>query len=159
MNYVFNSIVSVQEQEALKNMIFKRAQERAQALVEEVEESYTSSTKVEIMDIARNSFVSNKNPFSIEFPAEKEPVIEEISPKEKAVELSKKNIENIKNNIYQKQTTIQSDIAEKVMTLNMAEARVGLDKKQAFVGALDFLNSQASLSLINKRQKGFEALA
>ena len=159
MSYAFNSIVSSQEQEALKSMIFKRAQERAQAFVDDVEEAYTSSVKTEIMDVARASFVSNKNPFSLTPVNENELINDDIKKEEKTLEESKKNIEALKNNIYEKQNEKQSEIAEKIMTLNMAEARAGLDKKQSFVGALNFLNSQASISLINKSNKGFDALA
>ena len=158
MSYAFNSVVSKQEQDALKNMIFKRAQERAQLLVDEVQSSYTTSTQTEIMDLARNSFVANKNPFSLE-SAKKESVVEDTSDEMEKIELSKKHAEEIKNKIYEKQESIKSDMARNLMNANMDEARNALDKKHSFMGALEFLNSQASISLVKNKGKSFEALA
>ena len=42
---------------------------------------------------------------------------------------------------------------------NMQDAQIGLTKKHTFIGALEFLNSQASVSLIQKRGKNFNAIA
>ena len=50
------------------------------------------------------------------------------------------------------------DIANKEVQLTMNNARAELEKKQHFVGALDFLNSQATISLVKKQGKRFEAL-
>jgi hypothetical protein len=36
----------------------------------------------------------------------------------------------------------------------MREAREGLANKKSFMGALEFLNSQAAVSLLNKRANG-----
>ena len=59
-NYKYDSIVSKTEVEALKDMIFKRARERAEALNKTVQENYTSSVQKDVMDIARESFVASK---------------------------------------------------------------------------------------------------
>ena len=56
MSYNFNSYVNKGEADALKEMIFKRAQERSKA--------YTDDVQSDVMDLARESFVSNGNPFS-----------------------------------------------------------------------------------------------
>ena len=56
MSYKFDSIVNRNEAAALKEMIFKRAQERAQVMSED--------TQSDVMDMARDSFVSKDNPFS-----------------------------------------------------------------------------------------------
>ena len=45
------------------------------------------------------------------------------------------------------------------VTNNMQEARVGLSNKQSFMGALNFLNSQAAISLIKTRADRFEVVA
>ena len=57
-SYNYDSIVSRNEAEALKEMIFKRARERADALDKEVKTSYTSDIQNDVMDLARDSFVS-----------------------------------------------------------------------------------------------------
>ena len=61
-----NSIVSRSETEALKEMIFKRAREREEALNADTQEQYTTSVQRDVMDIARDSFVSTtkNNPFA-----------------------------------------------------------------------------------------------
>jgi hypothetical protein len=41
----------------------------------------------------------------------------------------------------------------------MTDARNEFSQKSTFLGALDFLNSQASISLIKNKGKSFEALA
>ena len=41
----------------------------------------------------------------------------------------------------------------------MQEARAGLSNKKSFMGALNFLNSQAAISLIKTRGNKFEMLA
>ena len=72
-SYKFESIVNRQEADALKEMIFKRARERADSIAKETQDTYTSAVKNDIMDLARDTFVSNKNPFSIEpVPAQPE---------------------------------------------------------------------------------------
>ena len=40
-----------------------------------------------------------------------------------------------------------------------AEARIGLENKKTFMGALDFLNSQAAVSLMRTRSDKFEAIS
>ena len=42
---------------------------------------------------------------------------------------------------------------------NMAEAREALSSKKSFMGALNFLNSQAAVSLIRTRADKFEIMA
>ena len=72
MSYKFDSIVNKQEADALKEMIFRRVRERSNSMNEEVQ--------TEVMDLARDSFVSNNNPFSQ--IVEKTNVQPESSPKE-----------------------------------------------------------------------------
>ena len=47
----YNSIVSASEAEALKEMIFKRARERAEAMTKDVDSTYTTSIKNDIKDL------------------------------------------------------------------------------------------------------------
>ena len=56
-----------------------------------------------------------------------------------------------------------NDASEKIANYQveqaMLDARQDFSKKSSFMGALNFLNSQATISLISKRAKSFEALA
>ena len=63
-NFIRSTIVNNTEVEALKEMIFKRARERAEALDENVKENYTTAIKDDIMEIARDTFIKERNPFS-----------------------------------------------------------------------------------------------
>lgn len=156
MSYKFDSIVTKSEASALKEMIFKRAQERAQVLNE--------NTQEDVMDMARESFVSKDNPFSkivensYAATAEKTTEVEkndapqDTMPKEDigfpvAKELKLQNSKNINN-----------QIAASAVRNNMAEAREALSNKKSFMGALNFLNSQAAISLMRTRADKFEVV-
>ena len=162
MTYQFNSYVNRQEAEALKEMIFKRARERSNAMTDDI--------KTDVMDIARESFVSNNNPFSqiltqtkvsevqnVNKPAEvpANEVIEDISQKAE-IGFPQKNLfaGTTQNRIIKEQIT-----ASQIQN-TMIEARQGLTNKKSFMGALEFLNSQAAVSLLNKRgSKGVDIVA
>ena len=150
-----NSIVDKQEAEALKELIFKRARERAEAMANEVQTSYTSGMQNDVMELARNSFNSTKNPFSIE-----------IKPEEKKEVVSTENIgfpqrkaENTKPQIINKNKISTEEITEATVLSTMNDARNELNKKSSFMGALIFLNSQGSIVLMSGKTKGFEAIA
>ncbi len=161
MSYQFNSIVSKQEADALKEVIFKRARERAEALNNEAHKNYTSSMQTEIMDLARDSFRKTiNNPFVIE---EK---VADTSDSKKAtvvereeIGFEQKNIEEIKSRIqYRNQVAIEK-ISNNAIQENMLEAQADFNKNKGFMGALSFLNSQASIVLVQKRGIKFEATA
>ncbi len=150
-SYNYDSIVSKAETEALKEMIFKRARERAESLNKETQDSYTSNVQNDIMEIAHNSFAASKNPFA--------PKTTEEQTKHS---LTNNNIgfsERKVNEIKEKITVYKKQKENNEVSNNMEEARESLENKKTFVGALNFLNSQASISLVNKRKKGFEAIA
>lgn len=148
-SYKFDSIVNRQEADALKEMIFKRARERAESITKEAQESYTSAVKNDIMDLARDTFVAKKNPFSINTePVESEKHEEEIG-------FSKRRVEEIKSQITYRNRAVSEETVEETM----ADARSEFSSRTSFMGALNFLNSQSSISLVNKRGKSFEALA
>lgn len=156
-NYKFNSIVSNSEQDALKDMIFKRARERAQAITEEVQSDYTNSVKNDIMGLARDSFVASKNPFSQLVEQQEPEVVEErVEPEE--IGFARRQVKEIKAQIGNNNKLNNADIASKEVQLAMASARQDFSKKTSFMGALEFLNSQASISLIKNKGKTFEAL-
>lgn len=162
MTYQFNSYVNRQEAEALKEMIFKRARERSNAMTDDI--------KTDVMDIARESFVSNNNPFSQILTQTK---VSEVQKVNKPAEAS---VNEIKEDIPQKADigfpqknlfagTTQNRIIKEQITASqiqntMIEARQGLTNKKSFMGALEFLNSQAAVSLLNKRgSKGVDIVA
>lgn len=175
MNYQLNSYVNRKEAEALKEMIFRRARERAQSM--------TSDVQADVMNIARDSFVSNNNPFSqlINIPpvetqtkeeTKSEKQVEEKSAKETAfhkfvneIEEKSEN-ENVgfpQKNLFTGATTqnkiIKEQISASQIQNNMIEARQGLTNKKSFMGALEFLNSQAAVSLFRTEKGEFRALA
>ena len=164
MNYQLNSYVNKQEAEALKEMIFKRVRERANAMTDDVH--------ADVMDIARESFVSNNNPFSqilaqTEVKSGKEVVEEKPEVKTSAlhqyVEKIEKEAEQIgfpQKNLFagaENQNRIIKEQAAAAQVQNtMREAREGLSNRKSFMGALEFLNSQAAASLLNKRTNGLD---
>ncbi len=162
-NYNFNSTVSSQEAEALKAMIFKRAQERAQNLVEDAQKSYTENFQTEVMNLARESFVANKNPFSAkEDSVTLKPKTEVESEKTnlpKEIDYANRHISEIKAQIYYRNKDMNDNIANKEVESAMDYARGQNSRRQTFTGALEFLNAQASISLVNKRKNGFDAIA
>ena len=154
MNYKFDSIVNKNEVAALKDMIFKRAQERSQAMSEDAQS--------DIMDLARDSFVSKNNPFSRIAASE--------SSKAETSNSSSKNIENdnsvnnsgigfpVREPKLRQDKIVNDEISSTVINSNMLEARNALSNKQSFMGALNFLNSQAAISLIKTRADRFEMI-
>lgn len=152
-SYKFDSIVNRQEADALKEMIFKRARERAESMTQEAQESYTSAVKNDIMDLARDTFVSKKNPFSINTEKAEEPA------REAEVGFPQRHIEEVKAQIHYRNKVTAEEIVHNEIEETMADARSGFENKTSFMGALNFLNSQASITLVNKRGKQFEALA
>ena len=145
--------VSTTEAEALKEMIFKRARERAEAFSNDVNENYTSSMQNDVMELARNSFVAAKNPFS----QIKEASIKEVTEQNDIGFAQRKN--DVKTRINNSSQESQAVISAAQVQSAMNEARNELTSKSSFMGALNFLNAQATISLINKKNKSFEALA
>ncbi len=156
MNYQLNSYVNRQEAEALKELIFKRARERAATMTEDFQ--------ADLMNIARESFVSNKNPFSQIITTEKNNTEEKIQKTEKTsalreyVEVMEENteeigfsIKNIPSGAVNQNKIIKEQLTAAQVQNTMAEAREGLSNKKSFMGALEFLNSHAAASLLNKR--------
>lgn len=161
MAYKFDSIiVNSKEADALKEMIFNRVRERSQSMNEELQ--------TEVMDMARNSFVSSKNPFSsIVDNANQKSEEKMVQKQESKVQTEVQEKVNDGLGFPQRESnrgiTLQSKIineqtANAAITSNMQEARVGLSNKKSFMGALEFLNSQAAISLIRTRADKFEVV-
>ena len=137
-----NSIVNKNEADALKEMIFRRVRERAQSMTDDVQ--------VDVMEIARDSFVSNNNPFS-------QIANKEETPKEqKEIGFPARKTE--KTPAAQKTKILNEQIASQAIQNNMIVARNAVSNKKSFMGALNFLNSQAAVSLIKTRTDRFEVI-
>ena len=154
MSYKFDSIVNKHEADALKDMIFKRARERAKAFNEDAQS--------DVMDMARESFVSKNNPFSkiIENTNNINPEQQVKNKQEVAVEPQEKDDIGfpVKELKLQQNRNITSQLTAATINNNMAEAREALSNKKSFMGALNFLNSQAALSLMRTRADKFEVV-
>ncbi len=148
MNGKFNSIVNKNEADALREMIFKRARERAQALTEDVQG--------DVMELARDSFVSDNNPFSRIVETNSAPVVQP-EPQVKQEEDAGIGFP-IREPKLRQDRVINEQISSAVIQNNMLEARSALSNKQSFMGALNFLNSQAAISLIKTRADRFEMI-
>ena len=154
MSYKFDSIVNKHEADALKDMIFKRARERAKA--------FNEDTQSDVMDMARESFVSKDNPFSkiIENTNNINPEQQVNNKQEVAVEPQEKDNIGfpVKELKLQQNRNINSQLTAATINNNMAEAREALSNKKSFMGALNFLNSQAAVSLMRTRADKFEVV-
>lgn len=156
MSYNVNSFVNKDEANALKEMIFSRVRERSQSMSEDLQS--------DVMDIARESFVSRNNPFSqfvqnsqnsnnsdINLPSEN---IKEVQPNQNIGFPQRQP----KARAVEQARVVQEKITTGTINNNMNEAREGLTNKKSFMGALNFLNSQAAISLMRTRSDRFEAV-
>ena len=172
--YTSKSTVDRQEAEALKEMIFNRVRARAEAMSQDAQSSYVDDIHNDLMDEARNSFIATKNPFSLAKPtkisenntieAPKKVELKKPEPKEKTKEYEAFEAWLASNEMLNFQAETKTNIENKKIINNtiettMEDARGTYEKKSTFIGALDFLNSQASISLIYQKGKRFEANA
>ena len=154
MSYKFNSIVNKQEADALKEMIFRRARERA--------ESMNEAAQSDVMDLARNSFVSKNNPFSQIIENAQKATNKTVETTENSNNQESKEIgfpqRELKPRAVEQARSLQESASTSEIQNNMLEARNALSSKSSFMGALDFLNSQAAVSLMRTRADKFEAV-
>jgi len=155
----YKSIVSSNEADALKEMIFKRARERAELIDKSIQNNYADDVKTEIMDIARNSFVANRNPFSIITKEEQNENNTNINESKNDLGFIQKQDLNL--DINKEDLKVKKYIEEREVDELMRKARnEDGDKRKQFVGALGFLNSQASINALSlRKKKSFEAIA
>ena len=152
MSYKFDSIVNKHEADALKEMIFRRVRERSESMTDDVQQ--------DVMDIARESFVSKNNPFSKIIESSPAPEVKaEAKPQkaagEEGIGFPVREIKSASNS----SRLINEQITQAAIENNMLSAREGLSSKKSFMGALNFLNSQAAISLIRTRADKFEIIA
>jgi len=165
-SYSYTGIVSKAETEALKELIFNRARQRAENLAKDTQEKYTSSFREDIMDIARNSFNSPGNPF-----AQKTELVHNENQK---VRENQPQVKERHNDIGFKQRTTENNIKEIIKFRNdlskekianneisgiMQQAGAEFTTSKNFTGALEFLNSQASIYMAGERKAKFDTIA
>ena len=151
MSYNVNSFVNKDEANALKEMIFKRATERARAL--------SADVQTDIMDVARESFVSKNNPFSqiVQEAAEKTQAVGKAAPAIEKTEIGFPQ-RQLKARAVEQSRVVNEQLTVSAVQNNMNEARKALSNKKSFMCALDFLNSQAAVSLMRTKSDKFEAV-
>lgn len=147
MNQNINSFVNNNEAAALKEMIFKRAKERAQALNEDVQD--------DIMDMARESFVSKNNPFTNIVTGNRQ---EKEERQSEEIGFPLPNLKSSQERPIQDKV-INEQLSSSIVKNNMIEARESLNNKKSFIGALNFLNAKAAVSLARTRTDKFEVIA
>jgi len=151
MNYGLNSpLVDKQEAEALKEVIFKRVRERAAAMNEDMQE--------DVMELARDSFVSKDNPFSqiIDRAGNANPSTASETTEKDEIGFPQRQLNQ---HAVEQTRVLKETITSYAIHNTMEEARAGLENKKTFMGALDFLNSQAAVSLMRTRSDKFEAMS
>lgn len=166
--FTTKSTVNSQEAEALKEMIFNRVRARAEAMNKETQESYVDNFQNEIMDLARSSFVKTNNPFAdnsqpttvntTQFKTD-EIVLEKSNKNSDSFGFATQQASYIASQIKLKSSVKNEEIAKSTIESTMDDAHKSLEKKSSFMGALNFLNSQATISLVNKKGTRFEANA
>ena len=107
------------------------------------------------MNLARESFISNKNPFSEKKEVDK--YEEKVNSQE--IGFAKRQVKEFKKAIEEKNNLNNSEIINIEIESAMSEARANLSNKKTFIGALQFLNTQATIDLVQKKAKNFEILA
>jgi len=147
MNNTLNSFVNKNEADALKEMIFRRVRERSQAMNEDIQD--------DVMDLARESFVSKDNPFS--------KIVKNIENKDTSLDEKEKQVgfpqRELNPHALEQTKVLSEKYTVSTIQNNMDEARKGLTNKKSFMGALNFLNSQAAISLMRTKSETFEVVA
>ena len=157
MSSSINSFINKSEANELKEIIFKRVRERSTLDNENVQS--------EIMDLARDAFVSNNNPFSqiIEQSAQKT-----LRPELELTNTTEEKINRVDNTnqpqrelnarALEQERTVSSEASAKVIQNNMMEARKSLSNNKGVLKALNFINSQAAISLMRTKADKFEVI-
>ncbi len=146
-NINFNLNNGKEDFTSLKEAIFRRAREKAEALNNEVKDSYTNDVKADIMESARISV--RNNPFlnllndkinNVESPSTKEIEKPEIS--------HSSGIEYKKTRVKQYPSKINNQLyTAAVREGTMREASESLRQNQNVLNSLKFLNTQAAIAL------------
>ena len=152
INFNFNS--GKEDFTSLKEAIFKRAREKAEALNKEVKDSYTSDVKADIMESARISVRNNPFINLIDTEEIEDKQVENISS-ESTVKPEILHSRNIDYTRKGKSRRFPSRINNELYTAAvregaMREASATIRQNQNVMNSLKFLNTQAAIAL-NKR--------
>ena len=160
-NLNLNNFVNETERESLKEAIFKRSREKTEALQKDLQNDFAQSLKSEIMASARESFKAPNNPFSTDnLKLEALNKIKNDSIKHAKNKLDTREVKQKLNKFKTyNNANVQELQVKKEIETTMLAARESLSNRKGFMGALDFLNAQATISLIEKKQGYFSALA
>ena len=158
-SYESKMIVSQSEVQALKELIFNRARQRAEALANDTKTQFTTSFRDEVMDIARKSFNTNNNPFAQKINQVQNQTNNKVEKQQTVGFKQKTSAENIKEIIKAKNQLINERAASQEISGIMDNAGSEYKNTQNFTGALSFLNAQAGIRLADRNKSSFEAIA
>ena len=144
------------ETASIKDAIFKRAREKAEAITEAKKENYTTQVQNDVMEIAREDVkASSMNPFN-QFmdnlgiqngqPESFDP-LDKIKPKSEIEQIPPKNpeIKEVKHNI---ESVSDKTFSNSVKEENMKAARQQF--RSNLSATLNFLNTQAAIQMVSK---------
>ncbi len=146
-NINFNLNSGKEDFTSLKEAIFRRAREKAEALNSEVKESYTNDIKADVMESARISV--RNNPF-VNLLEERETPVENkhVSEVKRPEILHSRNIEFKRTKSKRFPSRINSELyTAAVREGTMREASETLRQNQNVLNSLKFLNTQAAIAL------------
>jgi len=158
-NYDYKNIVSKTESEALKELIFNRARQRAEAMAQNAQNEYKNSFREELMDVARSSFSSPGNPFGVNSTLGEKSQTASSKETKQVGFTQKKSSNEIKEIIKAKNTSTSEYIAQNEIYGIMNGASADFEKSKNFTGALNFLNAHARIALAGRQKPSFEMLA
>ena len=122
------------------------------------------------------SLIANKNPFILDKFEKKQDLPTVEVENSKVVEVKKQEEQSIRKDVqicdvgFGTRNYVKTKINDNVqindelivaaaVNENMQDARKDFRSKSTFLGALDFLNSQATISLVRTKDKSFDAIA
>lgn len=147
-----------QQTASIRDAIFRRAKEKAEALTEEKSENYTTQVQNDVMEIARESIqASPMNPFSQFMEnvglqnkiTEAVDKVQEQQPKVEAQKIDQPKLEEIytreiKHNI---ESASNSAFIKSVQEETMKSARNQFRNETNLTATLKFLNTQAAIKM------------
>lgn len=154
MSNINLNLNSNDDYKSLKEAIFKRAREKAEALNAELKSSYTSDIKNDVMESARVSV--RNNPF-INLLLEEETVVEKTETKELNKEIQHSREWGLTKQRRQAHSKISNQLyTAAVREGAMREASETIRQNQNIMNSLVFLNTQAAIQLNRRYSVHFE---
>ena len=110
------------------------------------------------MDLARVSFEKKQNPFAKIISTEVKKEVKEDTTTEE-IGFAQKRVKDLQNQIVNRNRTANKELSDIEVERAMMNASMDYKKSSSFIGALEFLNSQATIALIKKKGNAFNAIA